>query len=191
MQVSGPKVDEIVSVEEVTPEFSFGAPPRISQCPYCGTGRPQVALLNEYGTRGDRRWATYTVTCCGGVLLAQGPENNALPNAPMERLYPEVRTAAAEIPQPARTYLQQAFGTLNAPDAAAVMAGSAVDAMLKHFGLVKGSVYHRIDEAVEKQIRTEAMGKWAHEVRLGANRPRHADKENPHVSPKEARQSVE
>jgi len=87
--------------------------------------------------------------------------------------------------------LQQAFVTLHAPDAAAVMAGSAVDAMLKHFELVKGSVYNRIDEAVERHILTASMGKWAHEVRLGSNRPRHADKDNPHVSQKEARQSVE
>jgi hypothetical protein len=35
------------------------------------------------------------------------------------------------------------------------------------------------------------MGEWAHEVRLGANRPRHSDQENPHVSPQEAQQSVE
>jgi hypothetical protein len=35
------------------------------------------------------------------------------------------------------------------------------------------------------------MGKWAHEVRLGSNRPRRADKEDPHVSPKQAQQCVE
>jgi hypothetical protein len=102
-----------------------------------------------------------------------------------------VKTAAAEIPKPAQTYLQQAFDTLNSPDAAAVMAGSSVDAMLKYFELKDGSVYSRIDQAVEQHILTAAMGEWAHEVRLGSNRPRHADEENPHVSSKEARQSVE
>ena len=35
------------------------------------------------------------------------------------------------------------------------------------------------------------MGKWAHSVRSGSNRPRHADAENPHVSAEEAKQSVE
>jgi hypothetical protein len=35
------------------------------------------------------------------------------------------------------------------------------------------------------------MGDWAHEVRLGSNRPRHADTENSHVSPEQAKQSVE
>jgi hypothetical protein len=35
------------------------------------------------------------------------------------------------------------------------------------------------------------MGDWAHWVRLGSNRPRHADKDKPHVTPSEAQQSVE
>jgi hypothetical protein len=135
----------------------------------------------------------FTVTCCGGLLLAAGPRNppdNASINV-IETIWPAVRTAAAEIPDPARRFLQQAMETLHAPDAAAVMAGSAVDAMLKHFKLTEGSVYKRIDEAVNQHILTAAMGEWAHEVRLGANKPRHSDQENPHVSPQEAQQSVE
>jgi hypothetical protein len=98
-----------------------------------------------------------------------------------------VQRAAAAIPDPAWRYLQQAMETLHAPDAAAVMAGSAVDAMLKQLGLTEGSVYRRIKEAVAKHILTEAMGDWAHEVRLGSNRPRHADAENPHVTPQQSR----
>jgi len=171
--------------------FTFEEPPRVATCPHCGVGRPQVALMQDYGTRGNRRWATYTTTCCGGVLLAVGPEGNVASHAPIETLYPAARSAATEIPEPARRYLQQAFETLHAPDAAAVMSGSAVDAMLKHFKLVKGSVYERIDLAVEQHILTAAMGEWAHEVRLGSNRPRHADKENPHVTRQQAQQSVE
>jgi len=80
---------------------------------------------------------------------------------------------------------------MHAPDAAAVMAGSAVDAMLKELGYADGSVYARIGKAVEDHKLTEDMGKWAHEVRLGSNRPRHSDAEKPHVLPDEARQSVE
>jgi hypothetical protein len=123
--------------------------------------------------------------------LAIGPKGNSGANAPIETLYPSARIAAAEIPDPARRYLQQAMETLHAPDAAAVMAGSAVDAMLKHFKLTEGSVYKRIDDAVSQHILTAPMGEWAHEVRLGSNRPRHSDAENPHVSPQQAQQSVE
>jgi hypothetical protein len=35
------------------------------------------------------------------------------------------------------------------------------------------------------------MADWAHEVRLGSNRPRHADIDRPHVTVEEANQSVE
>jgi hypothetical protein len=35
------------------------------------------------------------------------------------------------------------------------------------------------------------MADWAHEVRLGSNRPRHADIDKPNVSADEAAQSVE
>jgi hypothetical protein len=104
---------------------------------------------------------------------------------------PTAKEAHPDIPEPARKYLQQAFQTLAAPDAAAVMAGSAVDAMLKQLGLADGSVYDRINQAVAEHKLTKAMGAWAHEVRLGSNRPRHADGQNPHVSAEEAKQAVE
>jgi hypothetical protein len=71
------------------------------------------------------------------------------------------------------------------------MSGAAVDSMLKLLGYEKGSVYARIDQAVTDHKITENMGEWAHSVRLGANRPRHADLDSPHVSPGEAAQSLE
>ena len=106
-------------------------------------------------------------------------------------LFPDAKTAHEDIPEPARTFLQEAYETLHAPDAAAVMAGSAVDAMLKARGLETGNLYTRIDEALASNLLTKGMADWAHEVRLGSNRPRHADQERPHVSPEEAKQSVE
>ena len=91
----------------------------------------------------------------------------------------------------ARNFLQQAYETLHAPDAAAVMAGSAIDAMLKHHNYTTGSLYDRIDKALADNLLTKGMADWAHEVRLGSNRPRHADKDKPSVSLAEAAQSVE
>ena len=95
------------------------------------------------------------------------------------------------MPLIAGKFLQQAIDTLHAPDAAAVMAGSAVDAMLKTKGLIEGSLYSRIDLARDQGILTQGMADWAHEVRLGSNRPRHADENHPHVTPDEAKQSVD
>ncbi|KQS48252.1 hypothetical protein ASG20_14200 [Sphingomonas sp. Leaf198] len=88
-------------------------------------------------------------------------------------------------------FLKQAFDTLHAPDAAAVMAGSAVDAMLKEHGYLEGSLYSRIDKAKTDALLTAGMADWAHSVRLGSNRPRHADMDSPHVSPADAKRSVD
>lgn len=106
-------------------------------------------------------------------------------------MYPSARTAHEDLPPTARVFLQQAYDTLHAPDASAVMAGSAVDAMLKAKNYSTGSLYVRIDQALADNILTRGMADWAHNVRLGSNRPRHADESNPHVSPDEAAQSVE
>ncbi len=75
--------------------------------------------------------------------------------------------------------------------AAAVMAASAVDTMLKEKGYTEGTLNARIDKAVENHLLTEDMGEWAHSVRLEANRPRHADEEDPHVTEDEGKQTVE
>ena len=71
------------------------------------------------------------------------------------------------------------------------MAGSAVDAMLKDLGYNEGSLYSRIDKAFEDHLLTKGMAEWAHSVRLGSNRPRHSDVNEPHVSASEARRSVD
>jgi hypothetical protein len=136
-------------------------------------------------------WAAYRCTSCGGALLARGVNDSGVANPEVAQVIPATKVAHEDIPEPARTFLQQAFETLHAPDAAAVMAGSAVDGMLKTMGYSEGSLYSRIDQAVADHKLIKNMGDWAHEVRLGSNRPRHADKENPHLSPEEAKQSVE
>jgi hypothetical protein len=72
-----------------------------------------------------------------------------------------------------------------------MLAGSAIDAMLKEKGLVTGSVYARIEQAVTDGILTKDMSEWAHAVRLEANSPRHADLDDPHATPLRAQQVVD
>lgn len=169
-----------------------------SRCPHCAIDKPALEqywvshTLIERGTPGPRhRWAVYACHSCGGMVLAKGVANEDSDRAGIIATFPSPRTIHADIPDPARRFLQQAVETLHAPDAAAMVAGSAVDAMLKTLGYEKGSVYERIEKAVSDHKLTEDMGAWAHEVRLGSNRPRHADAEKPHVEPAEAKQSVE
>ena len=138
-----------------------------------------------------RIWATYICNSCGDVVLAKGEHARHGPSAEIEAIFPTMPTVSEEVPETARRYLEQAYESLHAPDAAAVMSGSAVDAMLKEKNYHDGSLYTRIDQAVRDHVLTEEMGEWAHEVRLGSNRPRHADADRPHVTEEEAKQSVE
>lgn len=167
------------------------------RCPQCGIANPEMVLkwksdcIVPRATSGyGYNWATYQCTTCRLIVLAQSQLGNQ-GTRELEQVYPETETVEEDIPQRARNYLEQAIGSVHAPDGAAMLAGSAVDAMLKAKDLNKGSVYKRIDQAVEQHILTKEMGDWAHDVRLGSNRPRHADNDDPHVTTNEARQAIE
>ncbi|MEN5363804.1 DUF4145 domain-containing protein [Brevundimonas intermedia] len=171
----------------------------VDRCPHCAIATPlfyRVWFSETAVTRRDNgassTWAAYACSSCGSIVLAQGyPTPGQYADYNTWRVIPEAKNAHEDIPQPARRFLQQAMDTLHAPDAAAVMAGAAVDAMLKQQGFADGSLYKRIDEALASNVLTRPMAEWAHAVRLGSNRPRHADADNPHVSAEEAQQSVE
>lgn len=169
----------------------------VSRCPYCSVASPSLVrvwasegpCLNADGVK-KHYWGAYKCESCASIMTARV----VVPSRPIARidaLIPSARSAHEDIPATARTFLQQAYETLHAPDAAAVMAGSAVDAMLKAKGYEHGSLYSRIDQALTDNLLTQGMADWAHTVRLGSNRPRHADSENPHVSTAEAAQAVE
>lgn len=170
----------------------------VSRCPHCGVASPLLVCLwksedklQSGSHHPTARWALYLCTRCGNAISAKGDSYDTSSNPIVVQIFPDQKEAHEDLPAVARQFLQQAYETLHAPDAAAVMAGSAVDAMLKEVGYQEGSLYTRIDKAVEDHILTSGMGDWAHEVRLGSNRPRHADEGNPHVSLEEAAQSVD
>jgi predicted RNA-binding Zn-ribbon protein involved in translation (DUF1610 family) len=177
-------------------EFSrLGSSLQLARCPHCSIANPMLyaAWPTQVTPRADgaaaEAWAAFACTSCGSVVTARCHRTQSANY--ITELYPPPIVVDEELPETAKRFLQQAHETQHAPDAAAVMAGSAVDAMLKHLGLKEGSVYKRIEQAVEANILTKAMGEWAHFVRLGSNRPRHADAESAHVTPEEAKQSIE
>jgi hypothetical protein len=151
---------------------------------------PPVATKDYQGLNG-RIWATYKCSTCGGVMLACGVGQDTHSVGGILELLPSPRTVAEIIPEPARRYLTQAQDSLHAPDGAVMLAASAVDAMLKAKGYLKGTLNERIDKAAADHVITSDMALWAHHVRLEANEPRHADDEKPHASQDEAEQSVE
>ncbi|RVT80207.1 DUF4145 domain-containing protein [Agrobacterium sp. CNPSo 2736] len=168
----------------------------LARCPHCSVAQPLFTCTWASAgptARTDggapQYWATYRCQSCGAIVCVQG--NRRQKDYLAGQIFPTPKQAHEDLPQIARVFLQQAYETQHAPDAAAVMSGSAVDAMLKAKGYIEGSLYVRIDKALSDNLLTKGMADWAHSVRLGSNRPRHSDAEKPHVSPDEAKQSVE
>lgn len=168
----------------------------IERCPHCGVARPFMARKSDVWFEKERdleyghNWAVFQCSSCFFLVLAMGRfgQNSTFE---VEQVYPDIARVSDELPETARQFLKQAHETLFAPDGAAMLAGSAVDAMLKDKGYSEGSVYLRIEKAITDGVLTSEMGEWAHSVRLGSNRPRHSDDTIPHVTSEEAKASVE
>ncbi len=182
----------------------------LDRCPQCGTARPTLLLRTVMyvpeedfaGGIPTLGWAIYQCTSCRNPVCCQGYLPFSTDARVVRNLLNRQCPAAVEIiphkshslddwPERAAAYMRQALESLAAPDGAVMLAGSAVDAMLKHKGLVKGSVYDRITQAVEQNLLTSEMGEWAHSVRLAANSPRHADLDDPHATTVEAQSSLD
>jgi len=165
----------------------------IKRCPQCGIAHPLIRLLGpitfHYVTEQyypHRAYYYFTGRCshCGHVILFNGYQNadgNGREQKPehlqIERSYPDLDSAAEELPEKAQKFLQQALESRHAPDGALMLAASAIDAMLKDKGYRDGTLFARIGKSSEDGVLTEQMAKWAHAIRLSANEPRHADDE--------------
>jgi Domain of unknown function (DUF4145) len=143
----------------------------LDRCPRCGIAKPLLNVL-WMGDTTIGHWRTYVCTACDGVVLAMARRTNG----EMLECLPSTKTVSQHVPERARQFLRQAQESLGQPDGALMLCASGLDAMLKQKGLKDGSLYKRIDEAAKTHLITD-MAKWAHQVRLDANEPRHADEE--------------
>lgn len=148
----------------------------LARCPHCSVASPYMGTAHTWETynsaRANRRsWKAYNCGVCGGVVTAYANHGTTVVVA----TYPAAATVEQTIPDRPRDYLAQAMESRHAPAGAVMLCASAVDAMLKIRGLVPGSLYARIDKAVEDHMLTAEMAQWAHAVRLDANDQRHAD----------------
>lgn len=178
----------------------------LENCPQCGVSNPNLSYVTHVPhphVSSDTRscWIIYQCSTCHDIVAGRGiftvlnltqRPNSTLDNNPRmaDALIPASRTVDADLPPSARRYLIQAINSLNAPDGAVMLAGSAVDAMLKVAGYVDGSAYARIEKAVSDHILTPAMREWAHSVRIESNKPRHADVDQPHATKEIAEQTI-
>ena len=106
-------------------------------------------------------------------------------------MWPNSKMASDAIPQPAKSYLQQAAESLSAPDGATMLAASALLAMLKAKKHSSSILFEAIKSAIAAGELTPELADWAHKLRLDANDPRHADDESPHRTQEEAKELVE
>jgi hypothetical protein len=177
----------------------------LDRCPQCGVATPLVSSVSKpkkhYKDGHENTWWHFTGECsrCHRHILFYGWTNsdespragNDPSNVRIRNTYPELETASDEIPDKAKRFLQQALESKHAPDGALMLAASSIDAMLKEKGFKSGTLYSRIEKAYETGLLTEQMRDWAHETRLSANEPRHADDDFEGATPEDAQQVIE
>lgn len=164
----------------------------LERCPHCTVDQPNLLVKYHLVTKNhegqnERHWKFYICSRCGGAVIAW----SLVDGGPVLEVHPSTPEVNTAVPSPARDYLKQALESIHAPAGAVMLAASSVDAMLKAKGYKEGTLYQRIDKAVQDHVITAEMGKWAHEVRLDANEPRHADDTAPLPTDAGAKKAVD
>jgi len=164
----------------------------ISRCPHCAVSNPNLHRrhyldTHDHAGTNQRKWAIYVCSRCGGVVSAWATNHNGA----VQGYFPKSKSIKEDIPERPRTYLQQALESLHAPAGAVMLAASAVDSMLKLKNYTDGSLYKRIENAVNDNLITQEMASWAHEVRLDANDQRHADEAADLPTPEDAEKVID
>jgi hypothetical protein len=169
---------------------------QLERCPHCQVDRPNLAIVwqslsQDSEGQNFRHWAAYKCARCGGIVTAFALQTAGQGVDRPQGWFPGEKHLDEDIPQRARGYLSQAIASTHAPAGAVMLAGSAVDAMLKKKGYTEGSLYTQIDKAAEEHVITSEMAAWAHDIRLEANKQRHVDEDTPLPSPSDAERAIE
>jgi hypothetical protein len=164
----------------------------LDRCPHCSVARPVLAKVSQFETKDHagaivQKWRAYSCSSCGAVVTAWSTNWNE----EVLQVFPQPFTVENEIPERPRAYLQQAIESIHAPAGSIMLSASSVDSMLKLKGFNEGSLYNRIEAAVEAHLITPEMATWAHEVRLDANDQRHADEFAQLPSTEDAKRAID
>lgn len=164
----------------------------LGRCPHCSVDKPNLISIHQESTHNHRGgnhrfWKIYKCKRCGGLVLAYSNKEQG----EVQEVFPSTMEISSTIPYPAKDFLNQAKESIHSPAGAVMLCASAVDAMLKEKGSKKGTLNERINQAAEDHLITPEMAKWAHEIRLDANEPRHADEKRPLPTEDDARKSLE
>lgn len=182
----------------------------IDRCPQCGVAKPLLSYVNDTLSLRDSSeilmaWFVYKCSYCKNIVSVKAFINrNDYSHDSTEFLnklrvnevravdiIPDIKVLDNDLPENPRRYLEQALQSTHMPDGAVMLAGSAIDAMLKLKGYTDGTVYARIEKAVADHLLTQDMSDWAHAVRLESNKPRHADLDEPHATEERAKLTIQ
>ena len=155
----------------------------IDRCPYCNVDTPTMKHQASFQSANHSKakkwlWEAYACNRCGAVVFTGNSSETGVGNVAYTSkiTIPEVQAVSKSIPNPARSFLQQAKDSIHtAPSGSIMVSASAIDSMLKFHGYPNGKLYSRIEKACKDHLITDGMKKWAHQVRLDANAERHAD----------------
>lgn len=159
-------------------------------CPYCGTAHVAFELVDEsWLPRRNERWHVCARCnhCAGFVVLdmmayadQENPPSLYYMSNPewfkIEKVYP---ASGAEIPAHLPEEVERLFkqGTDNVPanpDAAGIMFRKTLEATLRDkCPAATGTLFQRIDQAVELDVLTDDLGRYAHTIRLEGNEAAH------------------
>jgi len=164
----------------------------LDRCPHCNIDQPTLNFRAGFASTAisppiERHWRIYACSRCGGAVTAWSftESGDAI------EIFPNPQGVPDQVPDPAKSYLRQALDSRHSPAGAVMLAASAIDAMLKAKSFKEGSLYSRIERAAADHLVTAEMGRWAHNVRLDANDPRHADEASPLPSPQDGQRSID
>ncbi len=164
----------------------------IDRCPHCSIANPNLNQIYRKDTtdhegKNQRFWILYVCNKCGGMVIANAWNYGQK----TIQIFPSSTEISNDVPDRAKIFLEQSIASIHAPAGAVMLAASSVDAMLKEKGYNKGSLYNRIEKAVEEHLLTPEIAKWAHEVRLDANDQRHADEKASIPSGEDAKKAID
>ena len=164
----------------------------LNRCPHCNIAKPNITKVHEFQTNNanktfQRTWLTYVCQSCGGALIGSRNQQRAT----ALELFPSSKVVDESLPEKAKQFLSQSLETIHAPAGSIMLSASSIDAMLKDKGYKEGSLYKRIEQAVNDHLITEGMSEWAHQIRLEANDQRHADEHSDLPTEEDAKRIVD
>lgn len=164
----------------------------LNRCSHCGVAKPNLPVTWATQTTGhsggnQRFWKVYKCLTCGGLITASATRDLGQ----VTQQFPTSAKVNEAIPDPAGDFLQQAIDCVHTPAGSVMLSASSVDAMLKVKGYRDGSLYTRINTAINDNIITKEMADWAHEIRLDANDQRHADSNSELPTKDDARKCID